>query len=336
LKTALLDELARSLTGPFAFCGIAVARGGMTHFAIGQQPFLDADAQSPFRVASVSKVLVGRALAAFVMTKATTWDADISDLLGWRLRHPAQPDTRLTLAMVAAHHAGLDDAAGYLIPPDLTLQQWCQTQDIFGYPPGVHFAYANLGYIILAEVLERLSGNPFPQAMSPFLPKGSGFNWVGVTPADRAKALPTYRRADDSYVAQIDAPPVLPATARHAGQYSPQGGLRTSLSGMLDIAKGLKDGQLPPLWTPSMGSGGYVDGVFESYGAGVQVFDNPSFYDHPLVGHFGNAYGFNGGVWYDRARDMSFAYALNGLEMGDESDAFSDAEIRIFDAIAQT
>mgnify|MGYP000436335315 FL=1 len=83
-----------------------------------------------------------------------------------------------------------------------------------------------------------------------------------------------------------------------------------------------------------MGAFDTFGGVFESYGWGVQLFDSPAFYPRPLVGHFGNAFGFNGGVWYDPQRQIAMAYALNGIEMGDESDGISHHERSIMRAIA--
>ena len=103
---------------------------------------------------------------------------------------------------------------------------------------------------------------------------------------------------------------------------------------MVQLARSLKHADPTPFWTPQMGAGDTLSGVFESYGAGLQIFENPSFYPRPLIGHFANAYGFTGGVWWDRARNAAFCYALNGLPMGDESDAFRPEELEIFWAVA--
>ena len=312
-----------------------MAQGGTRHFSISHAPFLDGDARRMFRVASISKIVVGQAVAAFVKTKATTWDADICDILGWSPRHPSYPNDAVTLGMVAGHCAGLDDAAGYVIPADQSLRGFFEDRSVFSARPGARFQYSNLGYVVLAAALEALAGKSFPEGIAAFLPPGTGFNWVGVSPEDRSCALPTYRRTKDGFAAQIDDPAVVAQAGKNPGVYSPQGGLRSSLEGMLTLAEQLPAMDKTRLWTPEMGAFADLDGVFESYGAGLQIFDAPRFYPRPLVGHFGNAYGFNGGVWNDAARDLSFAYALNGLPMDDESDDFSDAELAIFDVIAR-
>ncbi|MEL6838132.1 MAG: serine hydrolase domain-containing protein [Pseudomonadota bacterium] len=334
MKTATLDALTRSLAGSFAFCGIAAARGETRHFAIGCAPGIAATNDTMFRVASVSKLVVGQAVADLVRDNITAWDADVSDMLGWPLRHPGHSQIPVTLGMVAAHHAGLADDAGYAIPADVSLQEWCQKRAVFKHQPGIFFEYANLGYIILAEILARLSGRSFVDAVARHLPDPAGFNWHGVTAARIARRLPTYRSDHGVFAPQIDADiaPVLPS--RNPSVFSPQGGLRTSLDGMLQLAEGLRQSDRTALWTPQMGDGQYLDGVFECYGPGVQIFRQPQFYPRPLVGHFGNAYGFNGGVWYDETKDLSFAYALNGLTLGDESDDFSEEELQIFATVA--
>ena len=108
-----------------------------------------------------------------------------------------------------------------------------------------------------------------------------------------------------------------------------------SLRAMLTLAMSGAGVPRAPLWRHTDGPGDYEGGLFQDYGAGEQLLTDPSFYPRPLVGHFGNAYGFNGGVWWDAQADICFAYALNGVAMGDESDALSDAERAIFAAVAQ-
>lgn len=318
------------MTGPFAFCGIAVAHSGGSHFAIGTAPGISADADTMFRVASISKIVVGQAVAAAVNAGRADWQTEVADILGWSFGRSDGDDAPLTLGMLASHSAGLTDAAGYLVPPDADLAGWCQAREIQDAPPGTRFAYSNLGYLLLAAVLEQLTGQSFPDAAKPLWDGPGGFNWVGVPAAERNNRLPSFRKDGDRFLPQIDDEIVAVPEGRHPGIYSPQGGLRLSLRGMLALADRLRHADTIRLWTPAMGPGEYLDGVFESYGAGLQIFDAPVFYPRPLIGHFGNAYGFKGGVWYDPTADTAFAYALNGLPVGDEDDTFSQAELDIF------
>ena len=287
-----------------------------------------------FRVASVSKIVVGQTLALLLADHGIGWDTDVSDALGWRLRNPAFPDIPITFAALASHTAGLDDTRGYLLAEGQLLQDFMLEGRFHNNQNKTYFVYSNLGYIIIAELIEKLSGRDFADAVAPLVSQG-GFNWANVSERNITNALPTYRREGDVFRAQIDDPPQPAAPTGSVARYSPQGGLRLSLSGMLTLAEWLPQADQRVLWRRSDGPGNYLDGVFEDYGAGLQIFTSPSFYPRPLIGHFGNAYGFNGGVWYDAQADIAFAYALNGLELGDEADCFSDAERDIFSAVAE-
>ncbi len=285
------------------------------------------------------------------------YDADIADVLGWPLRHPEHPDKPLTIGMIASHTASLSDAAGYQIPTGTSLQDWFRntgTGAFLPHRPGSYFSYSNLGYILLAAVAEAITGERFDQlaqrlVLGPFGIAG-GFNWSGVPATQRRTALPTYRRDSTGLHPQIDHTVAAQGISgpdgteielsgyqprTNPGPFSPQGGLRLSLSGALTLAQSLATEDATPLWSPKMGPGDTGSGVFDGYGMGLQIFDNPNFYPRPLIGHFANAYGFTGGVWWDRQAGAAFAYALNGLPIGDEDDDFGKEELAIFAAVAQ-
>ncbi len=119
---------------------------------------------------------------------------------------------------------------------------------------------------------------------------------------------------------------------RDVTQLSPQGGLRTSMAGLLRIAASLPDDPVR-LWD-AQAAADDPDRLFTGYGWGLQILDRPDFYPRPLIGHFASAYGFLGGVWRDTARGVSFAYGLNGRPMDEDSDEMTPDERVIFDAIA--
>jgi hypothetical protein len=110
--------------------------------------------------------------------------------------------------------------------------------------------------------------------------------------------------------------------------------LRISLAGALRLAQAIPDNLPTLLWSGDDGPGDYEGGVFDGYGEGLQVLRDPPFYPRPLIGHFANAYGFIGGIWWDAQARTAFAYGLNGLEVGDESDALHPEEAAIFYTVA--
>ncbi|SMY08348.1 serine hydrolase domain-containing protein [Flavimaricola marinus] len=347
---AALDALTGRLAPPFAFAAVGIRVGASpSRFHIATAPGLAATERTMYRVASISKIVTGQTLMAVA---GGDLDRDIGEVLGFALRNPAFPDQPITLAHVLSHSAGLTDAAGYLIPPGVRLQDWLAETSCFTQtPPGQRAEYCNLGYILVAAAAEALGGARFDElaarhVLGP-LGMGAGFNWSGVPAPARRDRLATYRRDGDSLIAQIDDAVADSGVCRLDGsghglspyrwaqdvtQFSAQGGLRASLADCLTLAQALPKMDATALWS---GEDGRTP-VFESYGAGLQIFDAPEFYPRPLIGHFANAYGFIGGVWYDAERDLAFTYGLNGLPLEDDSDQLRAEELAILDAIAHS
>lgn len=356
ILTGAATPLARAvgaLAPPLAFCGVALARdGNAPAFHLATAPNLTAGQATLWRAASLSKVVTGRVMAQVAAARGL--DPQGRDraeaLLGWPLRHPS--GAPVALGQLASHSAGLTDDAGYLVPAGVRLADWIAAQGAAVWsadPPGTAFRYSNLGYVLLAACAEAASGERFDSLARRLVlaPLGiaGGFNWSGV--ADRADRLPTFRQQGSRLVPQIDAA-VAPAGVSNAagaevdlagyrpgdnpGVFSPQGGLRLSLAGALRLAQSI--GPEAPLWQP--GDGPVRDdagGLFQAYGWGVQILPDPPFWPRPLIGHFGNAYGFRGGLWRDPAAGLAFAYALNGAAEGDDDDALSGGELRLLKAL---
>ena len=335
-----LDAVVRSLAGPFAFCAVGVSHRGARRFHIAGR--FDATPDTFWRAASISKVVTGRtAYAAFMEAGVDPAKTTAAALLGLPICGPAGDAP--TLAQIASHQSGLWDNAGYLVPPDLALGEWmiAQGHAIWsGSAPGQSFEYCNLGYILLAACAEQATGQRFDALAQELVlrPMGvqAGYNWVGL--ADTLPVLPTFRRDGASFVPQIDAPrqnAVAGDTAVHTARLSPQGGLRLSLEGALTLAEHLPDGPTQALWCADPARTVGPAYLFQDYGWGVQILPEPSFYPRPLIGHFANAYGFCGGIWWDAQAGTAFTYAFNGLVMGDDDDALRPEETAIFNAIAQ-
>ena len=349
-----LPDLVRSLAPPFAMAGVALTRpGAVPEVHVATAPGLLATGHTLWRAASLSKMVTARTLEA--VGGPGIWDRDASGVLGWSLRHPRFPTAPVTLGMIASHQSGLTDAAGYAVPAHVTLRAWMAQAGQgawLPHPPGTFLHYCNLGFVLLAGVAERLGGDRFDllarrHVLDPLGIEG-GFAWSGVAPERRGDRLPAYRRGPDGFVPQIDAEvapdglsgadgtaPTLLPPGENPAPLSPQGGLRLSLLGALQLAQSLQGQPVRRFWTPTLGPGDYSDGFLEGTGPGLLVYDGPAFYSRPLVGHFANAYGIVAGAWHDRLAGASFAYVLNGLPEGDEDDAWRPEELAIFDAVAR-
>lgn len=225
---------------------------------------------APFRVASVSKMIATVALLPLFAARGVSLDADASDHLGFRLRHPAFPETPITPRMLLSHTSGLRNGPSYPVPLGHALSeaflpggrhydegQW------FGpsaYKPGAWFTYADVNFALLAQMAETLSGQRFDLFMHEalFAPLGLdiGYNWSGVSAGKRARAAAGMRWLNGAWTPQVDAPPppapdLFLARARDVpgvklADYrlgengfltSPLGGLRLSLKDMDRLAQ---------------------------------------------------------------------------------------------------
>ena len=70
----------------------------------------------PVRVASISKLVTAIGVMRLVEAGILTLDADVSDQLGWPLRHPFYPDRPITLRLLLSHRTGLTDNISYVLP----------------------------------------------------------------------------------------------------------------------------------------------------------------------------------------------------------------------------
>lgn len=267
-------------------------------------------ADDPVRIASISKLVTALGVMRLVERGTLDLDRDVSDYLGWPLRHPAFPDRPITLRLLLSHRAGLlDGDDDYIIPVGETLRDrlaWPALWDAAHAPGSDWFHYANMNFPVVASVMEAATGQRFDRLMArevlePLKLKAC-FNWSGCAPETLARAVVLYRATGE--VARDDlggiAPPCpgVPAAdgscdmaayvpGTNGAIFSPQGGLRISMSdlarvGMMLARRG--EGFLGPaafaeLTRPAwrftgsngLGEDGESDGVFRAYGLAVHT-----------------------------------------------------------------
>jgi len=149
--------------------------------------YYDLESQKPtnedilYLQASVSKTVTATALMQLYEQGLFDLDDDINDYLPFELRNPNYPDEPITIKMVLSHRSSLADdnlywiALSYL-PGDPDVPEfpypWLKeylTPGGMGYSsttwsnsrPGERFYYANIGYSIIAYLVEILSNQNF-------------------------------------------------------------------------------------------------------------------------------------------------------------------------------
>src|SRR5690606_8978301 len=111
-----------------------------------------------FRIASISKSFSSTAIMQLVEKGKVSLDDDISDLVGFKVRNPKFPDTKITLEMMLSHRSSLNDSNGYFTFDVLDTtknKDWAKSYN--NYEPGTDYEYCNLNFNMIGAVLERLT-----------------------------------------------------------------------------------------------------------------------------------------------------------------------------------
>lgn len=208
---------------------------------------LPVNERTMFRIASISKLVVSVAVMRLVDEGRLDLDADVSQALGWRLRHPQHPQAPLSLRLLMTHRSGLNDAGGYNWGAEVALREALQPggrlfRDGVAWradrAPGTWFNYTNLNWGVIGTVMERATGERFDRLMHRLVlqPLGlrGGFNPAGL-PGDDADDLATlYRRRrmeGEREIWEPDGPWVPQADDHRPGRPRPQAGLEAYVPG---------------------------------------------------------------------------------------------------------
>lgn len=240
-----------------------------------------------YRIASISKPVTTMAALSLGEEGRLDLDRDVSDYLGWPLRNPAFPDQAITCAMLLSHLSSLRDGEVYNMPLGAQLRDffepggrgWEDGAHFADLAPGRYFAYCNLGYGVVATVIERITGERYDRYVKRRIlePLGmeASFNVNLLSDNAFARLAPIYRTGREgsynpagSWQAQVDdyqgrrpdlpCPALVGKTAADLEAYvpgtngtlfSPQGGLRASVRDLsrllrLFLGKGKDRGSL--------------------------------------------------------------------------------------------
>lgn len=151
-----------------------------------------------FRVASISKLVVSVAVMRLMDQGRLDLDTDVSEVLGWPLRHPQYPQQPISLRLLMTHRSGLVDAAGYNWGPDTALRDvltpggrlfnggaaWRRDR-----APGAWFSYVNLNWGVIGSVMESATGERFDRLMQRLVLQPLGLRG-GFQPAGTSAEMP--------------------------------------------------------------------------------------------------------------------------------------------------
>ncbi|HEU0045677.1 serine hydrolase domain-containing protein [Sphingomonas sp.] len=274
-------------------------------------------ADDPVRVASISKLVVAIGVLRLAEQRRLDLDADVSTLLGWRMRNPAFPERPVTLRLLLSHRSSITDGVDYVLPLDVEMRTALANSKAWDaeHAPGAFFRYANLNFPVIAAVLERATGERFDRLMQRLvlapLKLEACFNWASCTAQAKARALIIYRdgKPTKDTPAEIAGCPVTRArdgtcdlatwrAGANGALFSPQGGLRISARGLARVGRfllgrGEVDGLRllsrrsfslleRPLWTFDGKNGNTSEGFYCRYGLAVTFLATRGCDDDPF------------------------------------------------------
>ena len=261
---------------------------------------------SPFRVASVSKMVTTYVFMRLLRAGRIGLDDDVAGVIGDGLRHPLFPDVAVTPRLLLSHQSGLRNGDDYpvrfgdnLVERLVTARGETRYGGWYappGEPPGRFFAYADVNTTVIAAIIEKITGQRFDLYMREMLFAPNrldiGYNWSGVSQHKRDRAAPAARNFDGVWTVQVDgalppAPQPLLNRAAHAAArpledyapgengfvFAPHGGLRLGLSDMDELAQILRrdsEDMAVPQWTNDGTNGATENGFYGAYGLCMQ------------------------------------------------------------------
>jgi D-alanyl-D-alanine carboxypeptidase len=285
------------------------------------------DADTLFRVASITKTFTATAIVQLRDEGKLRLDDPLVKHLPEfaRVENPFGPIEDVTLRRVASHSSGLmgepptDHWSTLRFP---TREEWLAVlpQVRVAIPPGSAFKYSNLGYTLLGEVIERLSGQPYAKYM-----RGSIFEPLGMASSVYELTDALRRRAAPGHMAHLFEDAAEPAPPSPLNGMAAAGQLWTTVRDLsrwisihfrTDVAE---RGGVQILAGPSMvemQQACYVEpGWVGGYGFGWRINRRGERIYH---GHGGSVPGYRSQILFDAALEVGIVVLIDGVGPVDE------------------
>lgn len=290
-----------------------------------------------YRIASISKVIVALGVLLLVDEKKVDLDEDISKYLGFKVRNPYFADEVITLKHVMTQTSSICDRVYDVVNSDddpyVSLEDLLYNKDSKYYTkdtflktkPGKVFEYSNFGCGLLACVVERMTGEYFPEYIINHLLKPLGINsGFRVEHLEDSKNLAThYNYYNEKFYPYRDL-------ESFSKVQTPKYKIGDNFRG---VAGGLyiSGANLSKIMIMLMNNGVYegkryfseevmkemkkvhwegipTDPTYRKKGLQMIIMDQ--FTEKPLIGHFGNAYGLRSFMLFNE--DYGYIFLCNG------------------------
>jgi CubicO group peptidase (beta-lactamase class C family) len=283
--------------------------------------------ESIFRIASISKSFTSTAIMQLVAEKKIRLDQDISELVGFKVRNPAYPNTVITLKMALSHRSSINDSEGYFsldaIDP-ATNPNFAKCYN--AYEPDKGYMYCNLNYNLAGSILEKITGIRFDKYIQQQIldPLGlyGGYN-VNALDTQLIAKIYEFNKQTKGFTLSPNA--YAPRTeeinnytmGRTTPIFSPTGGMKISAN---DLAKymimhsqlGKYDGgrMIPKKLSKQMQA---IISEEENYGMALET-TTQLIPGKTMIGHTGVAYGLYSLMFFEPKEKIGFIVISNGCD----------------------
>jgi CubicO group peptidase (beta-lactamase class C family) len=303
--------------GDIAGATVSVVANGQIIFAKGYG-FADIRTRRPvvadrtvFLPASISKTFTWTGVMQLVQAGKLDLDRDVNDYLDFRIPEKFGP---ITLRNLMTHTPGFEDnLAGGMVksPSDLVPYREYLVKHLPAeiFPPGKIVAYSNYGAMLAGYILQRVSGEPYPEYIARHI-----FRPLGMTHSTFDQPLPPALAQDLSqgYTKASDDKPF----AIEYNELAPAGGLRSTAVDMAHFMIAQLEGGsygaasiMSPATTQLMhtpqsrmapGMNGFDLGFYQENRNGLRI-----------IGHAGDLTAFHSDMHLLLDKDVGFFISLN-------------------------
>lgn len=297
-RIALLDQFVRQLAGTRYFSGVVVlVRGGAPVF---QKAYGDAEwrfgvphtLDTRFYAGSIAKTFTAVAIAQLVEQGKISWDDPLARFVpGYPTPEAA---AKIRIKHLLAHTSGLGNVypSGTKMAPD----EYRNVADYMAkapttpleFEPGKTSRYSNLGYVLLARVVEIASGQDFYDYIAEHVFKPAGMVSAGTEARDRVVEKLAYGY-EPNY--SVDGLQFQENTLKLAARAAGFGGAYVTADDLLRFGRALRDGTLikPQTWQLMSTAKPEIGAPDRGYGFSVGGTQGVS--GRGFVGHGGNTMG---------------------------------------------
>jgi len=281
------------------------------------------DASSCFRLASVTKQLVARAVVELALAGKLDFDDKLAKYFP---ELPSACDT-VTVRMLLGHTSGIrnyetmpDDNSGRQVV-DTDVPAYLSAIDRTYFTPGTEYRYSNSGFVLLGLIVEKVSGMPLADAMKKlvFEPAGMDKTMVNIQGETVIPHRAYGHRVEDGVVVEHDQYR-WSATVGDGGVYSCIEDLDKWIDNMIENDERLRGSMLSEGILP--------DGSTTGYGMGIRL---KSIDGCRIICHTGETIGFNSALMYSPDVPLRLVFLTN-RQVNEPFDVINNALSLIFNA----